>query len=64
MGIVGSYELLSNNNPLKSSNSEIRQNSDVEIAADMELEDLFEIYDQEKIRFLSSFVGQVWTYYF
>ncbi|KAL8159053.1 hypothetical protein V2J09_000590 [Rumex salicifolius] len=58
MGIVGSYDLLSNNAPLKPSNSEIPTNSEVEIGADMELQDLLKIYDQEKIRFLSSFVGQ------
>lgn len=30
------------------------------ISPDMKLEDLLRIYDQEKNRFLSSFIGQVW----
>lgn len=30
------------------------------ITSDMKLEDLLMIYDQEKLKFLSSFVGQVW----
>ena len=30
------------------------------ISPDMKLEDLLRIYDQEKLKFLSSFVGQVW----
>jgi hypothetical protein len=30
------------------------------ISPDMKLEDLLKIYDQEKIKFLSSFIGQVW----
>lgn len=31
-----------------------------QISPDMKLEDLLGIYDQEKIKFLSSFIGQVW----
>ncbi|KAJ8553114.1 hypothetical protein K7X08_020507 [Anisodus acutangulus] len=34
------------------------QNADAEISPDMKLEDLLRIYDQEKLKFLSSFVGQ------
>lgn len=30
------------------------------ISPDMKLEDLLRIYDQEKINFLSSFIGKVW----
>ncbi|KAK4349668.1 hypothetical protein RND71_032423 [Anisodus tanguticus] len=37
---------------------QIAQNADAEIAPDMKLEDLLRIYDQEKLEFLSSFVGQ------
>lgn len=30
------------------------------ISPDMKLEDMLRIYDHEKIKFLSSFIGQVW----
>ena len=30
------------------------------ISPDMKMEDLLRIYDREKIKFLSSFIGQVW----
>ncbi|KAK4363779.1 hypothetical protein RND71_019020 [Anisodus tanguticus] len=45
----------------KAASSEVRldpQNADAEISPDMKLEDLLRIYDQEKLKFLSSFVGQ------
>ncbi|KAM3271053.1 hypothetical protein P3S67_029256 [Capsicum chacoense] len=37
---------------------QISKNADEEISPDMKLEDLLRIYDQEKLKFLSSFVGQ------
>ncbi|PHT96005.1 hypothetical protein T459_03887 [Capsicum annuum] len=37
---------------------QIAKNADEEISPDMKLEDLLRIYDQEKLKFLSSFVGQ------
>lgn len=40
-------------------NSEIGTKTDGAITSDMKLEDLLMIYDQEKLKFLSSFVGQV-----
>ncbi|KAK6781721.1 hypothetical protein RDI58_019517 [Solanum bulbocastanum] len=36
---------------------QIAKNADEEISPDMKLEDLLRIYDQEKLKFLSSFVG-------
>jgi hypothetical protein len=35
-------------------------NLEDKISPDMKLEDLLKIYDQEKNKFLSSFIGQVW----
>ncbi|XP_060180061.1 uncharacterized protein LOC132609884 [Lycium barbarum] len=37
---------------------QVAKNGDQEISPDMKLEDLLRIYDQEKLKFLSSFVGQ------
>ncbi|KAJ6415228.1 hypothetical protein OIU84_004087 [Salix udensis] len=59
LGIIGSYNVLERNSSLDSS---IVPNTDrkieVENKPDMKLEDLLMIYDQEKLKFLSSFVGQ------
>lgn len=33
--------------------------TEAQISPDMKVEDLLRIYDQEKIKFLSSFIGQV-----
>lgn len=59
LGIIGSYDVAN-----KTLNLSLDQEVDLkiggEISADMKLEDLLRVYDQEKIKFLSSFVGQVW----
>ncbi|KAB5564479.1 hypothetical protein DKX38_004533 [Salix brachista] len=59
LGIIGNYNVLERNSSLDSS---IVPNTDrkieVENKPDMKLEDLLMIYDQEKLKFLSSFVGQ------
>lgn len=59
LGIIGNSGVLDNKSLLESSsNSEAHQYTEIEVPTDMELEDLLRIYDQEKIKFLSSFVGQ------
>ncbi|GMH09409.1 hypothetical protein Nepgr_011250 [Nepenthes gracilis] len=59
LGIIGSYEVPYKNASHQSQlNPENSQSTVVEVTADMEVEDLFGIYEQEKIRFLLSFVGQ------
>lgn len=61
LAVIGSYDVAYRNSPLKSSlDPEVDQKIEGEISADMKLEDLLRIYDEEKIKFLSSFVGQVW----
>uniref|UniRef100_A0A5B6YX22 S1 motif domain-containing protein n=1 Tax=Davidia involucrata TaxID=16924 RepID=A0A5B6YX22_DAVIN len=59
LGIIGSYEVMNKTSSLDSSLvPEMNQKVEVEISPDMKLEDLLRIYDQEKLKFLSSFVGQ------
>ncbi|XP_056689957.1 uncharacterized protein [Spinacia oleracea] len=59
LGIIGNDEV-----PNKSSSFEPSpvpddsQKEKLELSADMELEDLLKIYDEEKIRYLSSYIGQ------
>ncbi|KAL0393516.1 UNVERIFIED_CONTAM: hypothetical protein Slati_4317800 [Sesamum latifolium] len=59
LGIIGNYEATS---MMDSSESEVDSETvgkmDGTITSDMKLEDLLMIYDQEKLKFLSSFVGQ------
>lgn len=60
LGIIGSYDIVDKNallNPSLDPNVVIK--NDGEVSPDMKLEELLMIYDQEKIKFLSSFVGQV-----
>lgn len=60
LGIIGSYDIVDKNallNPSLDPNIVIK--NDGEVSPDMKLEELLMIYDQEKIKFLSSFVGQV-----
>ncbi|GMQ05356.1 hypothetical protein CsSME_00050420 [Camellia sinensis var. sinensis] len=58
LGIVGNYGIANNTSLDSSLDAEVDQKVDVEISSDMQLEDLLRIYDQEKLKFLSSFVGQ------
>ncbi|GAV89912.1 S1 domain-containing protein, partial [Cephalotus follicularis] len=59
LGIIGSYDFQHKTSTRDSSvGLDIDQKSEGEISSDMNLEDLLKIYDQEKIKFLSSFVGQ------
>ncbi|KAA8522382.1 hypothetical protein F0562_013257 [Nyssa sinensis] len=59
LGIIGSYEVMNKTSSLESSLvPEMDQKVEGEISPDMKLEDLLRIYDQEKLKFLSSFVGQ------
>jgi hypothetical protein len=61
LGVIGSYDVAYKNSPLKLNlDPEVDQKFEGEISADMTLDDLLRTYDQEKIKFLSSFVGQVW----
>ncbi|KAK4435298.1 hypothetical protein Salat_0693200 [Sesamum alatum] len=59
LGVIGNYD---SNSMMDSSesvvDSEIVGKTDGTITSDMKLEDLLMIYDQEKLKFLSSFVGQ------
>lgn len=60
LGIIGRYEatsMIDTSEPV--TNSEIGSSTDEAITSDMKLEDLLMLYDQEKLKFLSSFVGQV-----
>lgn len=60
LGIIGNYEASTNKTLLSSSlDSNINIEVGGEVSSDMKVEDLLKIYNQEKIKFLSSFVGQV-----
>lgn len=59
LGIIGKYEATSMMDTSESMiKSEIGTKTDGAITSDMKLEDLLMIYDQEKLKFLSSFIGQ------
>lgn len=60
LGIIGGYDGFGKAaSPEAGVDLQIAKNADEEILPDMKLEDLLRIYDQEKLKFLSSFVGQV-----
>lgn len=60
LGIIGKYDMQRKTSTLDSSqDQELDQHIGGEVLPDMKLEDLLRIYDQEKLKFLSSFVGQV-----
>ena len=62
LGIIGSYDDTSKTEtPDQTIDSEKIEG---EISQDMKLEDLLTIYDQEKLEYLSTFVGQVWIFSF
>ena len=65
LGIIRNSETENNASLDSRLDQEIDQKIDVNISPDMELEDLLRIYDQEKLQFLSFYVGQVWinTFY-
>ncbi|KAG4171689.1 hypothetical protein ERO13_A12G226600v2 [Gossypium hirsutum] len=59
LGVIGSSDVMSKNSSLDStSDSENKQQFEGKFSPDMKLEDLLRIYDQEKLKFLTSFVGQ------
>ncbi|XVF52862.1 hypothetical protein PTKIN_Ptkin05aG0052500 [Pterospermum kingtungense] len=59
LGVIGSSDIMSkNSSPDSYSDSENNQHFEGKLSPDMKLEDLLRIYDQEKLKFLSSFVGQ------
>ncbi|XP_057804190.1 uncharacterized protein LOC131019617 isoform X2 [Salvia miltiorrhiza] len=59
LGIIGKYEATSAMDASESvKSSEIGSKTDEALTPDMKLEDLLMLYDQEKLKFLSSFVGQ------
>ncbi|KAJ0049503.1 hypothetical protein Pint_16108 [Pistacia integerrima] len=59
LGIIGKYDMQNKTSTLDSSqDQELNQQIGGEVSPDMKLEDLLRIYDQEKLKFLSSFVGQ------
>lgn len=58
LGIIGGYDGFGKAaSPEAGVDPQIAKNADEEISPDMKLEDLLRIYDQEKLQFLSSFVG-------
>lgn len=59
LGVVGKYRIANKTSLDSSLGPEIDLKVDIDILPDMKLEDLLKIYDQEKLIFLSSFVGQV-----
>lgn len=60
LGIIGKYDMQRKTSTRDSSqDQELDQHIGGEVSPDMKLEDLLRIYDQEKLKFLSSFVGQV-----
>lgn len=61
LGIIGKYEPTSMTASAESMlDSKAHYKAEGQVSSDMKLEDLLMIYDQEKLKFLSSFVGQVW----
>ncbi|XP_015896162.2 uncharacterized protein LOC107429903 isoform X1 [Ziziphus jujuba] len=59
LGIIGNYDAANKNSFLDSSQySTIDLKTEEQILSDMKVDDLLRIYDQEKIKFLSSFIGQ------
>lgn len=59
LGIIGISDGGSPNFASTGSDPEIDVKNGSELTPDMKLEDLLQIYDREKLKFLSSFVGQV-----
>lgn len=59
LSIIGSSEVATKAPTTSSSDVSLEHNVDEEISSSYKLEDLLMIYDQEKLKFLSSFVGQV-----
>ncbi|CAA3025320.1 uncharacterized protein LOC111398532 isoform X1 [Olea europaea subsp. europaea] len=59
LGIIGKYEPTSMTASAESMlDSKADYKAEGQVSSDMKLEDLLMIYDQEKLKFLSSFVGQ------
>ncbi|KAL8112432.1 uncharacterized protein LOC141667815 isoform X2 [Apium graveolens] len=58
LSIIGSSEVATKAPTISSSDVSLEHNVDEEISSSNTLEDLLMIYDQEKLKFLSSFVGQ------
>lgn len=61
LGVIGSYDATekSDSETGRQDPQLLDRNISREISPDTKLDDLLTIYDQEKLRFLSSFVGQV-----
>ncbi|KAC9177477.1 hypothetical protein E3N88_46237 [Mikania micrantha] len=55
LGVIGGYDATSKSTPKSTVDP---KKIEGEISPDMKLEDLLAIYDQEKLKYLSSFVGQ------
>ncbi|XP_073304644.1 uncharacterized protein [Primulina huaijiensis] len=58
LGVIGNSESTSLSDSPESGDSEIDHKGSRAISSDMKLEELLMIYDQEKLKFLSSYVGQ------
>ncbi|KAG9137912.1 hypothetical protein Leryth_025395 [Lithospermum erythrorhizon] len=59
LSVIGSIESTSKNvSPESSQDEPLTIKAEEAISQDMELEELLKIYDQEKLKFLSSFIGQ------
>lgn len=60
LGVIGGQDVTSKSpSPDSSLDSEVATTINGEVSSDMKLEDLLMVYDREKQKFLSSFVGQV-----
>ena len=60
LSIIGSSEIATKASaPVSSLDVNFEHNANEEISSSNKIEDLLKIYDQEKLKFLSSFVGQV-----
>lgn len=64
LSIIGSSEVATKAATISSLDVSLEHNVDEEISSSNKIEDLLMIYDQEKLKFLSSFVGQVWITWF
>lgn len=56
LGVIGGYDATKKSTPKSTLDP---KKIEGELSPDMKLEDLLAIYDHEKLKYLSSFVGQV-----
>lgn len=59
LGVIGGQDVKAPSPDSSLAGSEVSNAVNGEVSSDMKLEDLLMVYDREKQKFLSSFVGQV-----